>query len=77
MRRLVGRNFARIRREKGLTQEQVEELSGFSQQSSAGVRPNRCNLAKRHAKPCCYVYAARAIIDRRVRCLTNFVVQPL
>jgi transcriptional regulator with XRE-family HTH domain len=32
MRRLVGRNFARIRREKGLTQEQVEELSGFSQQ---------------------------------------------
>lgn len=32
MRKLVGRNFARIRREKGLTQEQVEELSGFSQQ---------------------------------------------
>ena len=27
MRKLVGRNFARIRREKGLTQEQIEERS--------------------------------------------------
>ncbi len=32
MRKLVGRNFSRLRREKGLTQEQVEERSGFSQQ---------------------------------------------
>lgn len=32
MRKLVGRNFARLRREKGLTQEQIEERSGFSQQ---------------------------------------------
>lgn len=32
MRKLVGENFARIRREKGLTQERVEELSGFTQQ---------------------------------------------
>lgn len=32
MRKLVGRNFARIRSEKGLTQEQVALQSGFSQQ---------------------------------------------
>jgi transcriptional regulator with XRE-family HTH domain len=32
MRKLVGRNFARLRRAKGLTQEAVEERSGFSQQ---------------------------------------------
>jgi transcriptional regulator with XRE-family HTH domain len=32
MRKLVGRNFARLRRAKGLTQETVEERSGFSQQ---------------------------------------------
>jgi transcriptional regulator with XRE-family HTH domain len=32
MRKLVGRNFARLRRAKGLTQEQVEVRSGFSQQ---------------------------------------------
>ena len=32
MRKLVGRNFARLRREKGLTQEDVEARSGFSQQ---------------------------------------------
>jgi len=43
MRRLVGRNFARIRREKGLTQEQVEELSGFSQQYISGLEQGRRN----------------------------------
>ena len=32
MRKLVGSNFARLRREKGLTQEEVEARSGFSQQ---------------------------------------------
>jgi transcriptional regulator with XRE-family HTH domain len=32
MRKLGGRNFARLRRAKGLTQEAVEERSGFSQQ---------------------------------------------
>ncbi|EGD59329.1 transcriptional regulator, XRE family [Novosphingobium nitrogenifigens DSM 19370] len=32
MRKLVGRNFARLRRDRGLTQEQVAERSGFSQQ---------------------------------------------
>lgn len=37
MRALVGRNFARIRREKGLTQEELEERSGFSQQYISGL----------------------------------------
>lgn len=37
MRKLVGRNFARIRRDKGLTQEQIEERSGFSQQYLSGL----------------------------------------
>ncbi len=37
MRRLVGANFARIRAEKGLTQERVAELSGFSQQYLSGL----------------------------------------
>jgi len=32
MRKLVGRNYARLRRAKGLTQEAMEERSGFSQQ---------------------------------------------
>ena len=43
MRKLVGRNFARIRREKGLTQEQVEERSGFSQQYLSGLERGRRN----------------------------------
>ena len=43
MRRLVGRNFARIRREKGLTQEHVEELSGFSQQYISGLEQGQRN----------------------------------
>jgi transcriptional regulator with XRE-family HTH domain len=43
MRKLVGRNFARIRRAKGLTQEQVEERSGFSQQYLSGLERGRRN----------------------------------
>lgn len=43
MRRLVGRNFARIRCEKGLTQEQVAERSGFSQQYLSGLEQGRRN----------------------------------
>jgi transcriptional regulator with XRE-family HTH domain len=31
MRRIIGENFAKLRKEKGLTQHQVAELSGFSQ----------------------------------------------
>lgn len=43
MRKLVGRNFARLRKEKGLTQEQVEELSGFSQQYLSDLERGRRN----------------------------------
>ena len=43
MRRLVGRNFARIRRAKGLTQEQVAERSGFGQQYLSGLERGRRN----------------------------------
>lgn len=43
MRRLVGENFARIRREKGLTQEEVEALSGFSQQYLSSLENGRRN----------------------------------
>ncbi|MDE2563022.1 MAG: helix-turn-helix transcriptional regulator [Sphingomonadales bacterium] len=43
MRKLVGQNFARLRRVKGLTQEQVEERSGFSQQYLSGLERGRRN----------------------------------
>jgi transcriptional regulator with XRE-family HTH domain len=43
MRKLVGRNVGRIRREKGLTQEQLAEVSGFSQQYISGLEQGRRN----------------------------------
>jgi transcriptional regulator with XRE-family HTH domain len=43
MRKLVGENFARLRREKGLTQEEVEVRSGFSQQYLSGLERGRRN----------------------------------
>ncbi|WBU64671.1 helix-turn-helix domain-containing protein [Paracoccus aerodenitrificans] len=43
MRKLVGRNFARLRREKGLTQEVVEARSGFSQQYLSSLERGRRN----------------------------------
>ena len=43
MRKLVGRNVRRIRQEKGLTQEQLAELSGFSQQYISGLEQGRRN----------------------------------
>ncbi len=43
VRKLVGENFARIRREKGYTQEQVEELSGFSQQYISDLENGKRN----------------------------------
>lgn len=43
MRRLVGQNFARLRQERGLTQEQVEERSGFSQQYISGLERGQRN----------------------------------
>ncbi|MFG1346113.1 helix-turn-helix transcriptional regulator [Xanthobacter autotrophicus DSM 431] len=43
MRKLVGRNFARLRHERGLTQEDVEARSGFSQQYLSGLEQGRRN----------------------------------
>ena len=43
MRALVGTNFARLRKERGLTQEQVEERSGFSQWYISGLERGRRN----------------------------------
>ena len=43
MRELVGRNFARLRRERGLTQEDVAARSGFSQQYISSLENGRRN----------------------------------
>jgi len=43
VRKLVGRNVKRIRQEKGLTQEQLAEVSGFSQQYISGLEQGRRN----------------------------------
>jgi transcriptional regulator with XRE-family HTH domain len=43
MRRIVGRNVRRIRLEKGLTQEQFPEVSGFSQQYISGLESGKRN----------------------------------
>jgi transcriptional regulator with XRE-family HTH domain len=43
MRKLVGRNAARIRKEKGLTQEQLAERCGLSQQYLSGLERGRRN----------------------------------
>jgi transcriptional regulator with XRE-family HTH domain len=37
MRRLVGRNVLRIRKNKKITQERLAEISGFSQQYISGL----------------------------------------
>jgi len=43
MRRLVGLNFARLRRKKGFTQEQFAEASGFTQQYVSDLERGRRN----------------------------------
>lgn len=43
MRKLVGRNFARLRREKGLTQEDLAARSGYSQQYLSGLERGKRN----------------------------------
>ncbi|GGO99630.1 helix-turn-helix domain-containing protein [Stakelama pacifica] len=43
MRKLVGRNFARLRRDRGLTQEEVEARSGFSQQYLSSLERGKRN----------------------------------
>lgn len=44
MRNLVGGNFSRLRREAGLTQEDVAAKSGFSQQYISGLERGWRNL---------------------------------
>jgi transcriptional regulator with XRE-family HTH domain len=43
MRKLVGRNFARLRSEKNLTQEDVAARSGFSQQYLSALERGKRN----------------------------------
>jgi transcriptional regulator with XRE-family HTH domain len=43
MRKLVGANVRRIRRKKGLTQERLAEISGFSQQYISGLEQGNRN----------------------------------
>jgi transcriptional regulator with XRE-family HTH domain len=43
MRKLVGRNVKRVRQDKGLTQEELAERSGFSQQYISGLEQGRRN----------------------------------
>ena len=43
MRKLVGANAARLRKEAGLTQEQLAERSGFSQQYISKLEQGRRN----------------------------------
>jgi transcriptional regulator with XRE-family HTH domain len=43
MRRLLGRNVLRIRKNKNLTQEQLAETSGFSQQYISGLEKGQRN----------------------------------
>ena len=43
MRKLVGRNFARLRLAKGFTQERFAEVSGFTQQYVSGLERGRRN----------------------------------
>jgi transcriptional regulator with XRE-family HTH domain len=43
MRRLVGRNVLRVRKSKDITQEQLAEMSGFSQQYISGLEKGQRN----------------------------------
>lgn len=43
VRQLVGRNFARLRKARGLTQEEVEARSGVSQQYLSSLERGRRN----------------------------------
>lgn len=43
MRKLVGRNVKHFRDKKGLTQEELSEISGFSQQYISGLERGRRN----------------------------------
>lgn len=43
MRKLVGRNFARLRKQRRFTQEKFAELSGFTQQYISDLERGRRN----------------------------------
>jgi transcriptional regulator with XRE-family HTH domain len=43
MRKLVGRNFGKLRKAKGFTQERFSEASGFTQQYISGLERGRRN----------------------------------
>ncbi|MGL3104766.1 helix-turn-helix domain-containing protein [Bradyrhizobium sp. BR 1432] len=43
MRKLVGRNFVKLRKRKGFTQEKFAEASGFTQQYISGLETGRRN----------------------------------
>ena len=43
MRKLVGRNFERLRKQKGFTQEKFAEASGFTQKYISGLERGRRN----------------------------------
>ncbi|MCK1609420.1 MULTISPECIES: helix-turn-helix transcriptional regulator [unclassified Bradyrhizobium] len=43
MRKLVGRNFLKLRKQKGFTQEKVSEASDFTQQYISGLEQGRRN----------------------------------
>ncbi|MDA9538825.1 transcriptional regulator [Bradyrhizobium ottawaense] len=43
IRKLVGRNFTRLRKQKGFTQEKFAEASGFTQQYISGLERGRRN----------------------------------
>jgi len=43
MRKLVGQNVRRIRQQQGLTQEELSEKSGFTQQYLSGLESGRRN----------------------------------
>jgi transcriptional regulator with XRE-family HTH domain len=43
MRKLVGRNFGKLRKAKGFTQERFSEASGFTQQYISGLKRGRRN----------------------------------
>ena len=40
---IFGRNVRKVRQQKGLTQEQLAEISGFSQQYISGLEQGRRN----------------------------------
>jgi transcriptional regulator with XRE-family HTH domain len=43
MRKLVGRNFGKLRKAKGFTQERFSDTSGFTQQYISGLERGRRN----------------------------------